>query len=147
MSRPDQGVAGAPITISGAHLPANAKVELTWSTANVTWLLDPEADTVNYLGRDETKFAVVLDRTTTDKNGYFRVALRAPQDWGGVHDIYAVIGGLEDAHGGFITRRSLTVTPRSGPSGPRSPSPTAAWAPASTKAAGRCFTTTASWAR
>jgi hypothetical protein len=46
---PDQGGAGAPITISGSHLPANAKVDLTWSTANVTWLLDPEADTVNYL--------------------------------------------------------------------------------------------------
>ncbi len=114
---PDQGVAGVPITISGSHLPGNATVELTWSTANVTWLLDPEADTVNYLGRHETEFAVVLDRTTTDKSGYFRVALRVPQDWGGVHDIYAVIGGFEDAHGGFITRRSLTVTPRSGPIG------------------------------
>jgi hypothetical protein len=114
---PDQGVVGTPLTISGSHLPANAKVELTWSTANVTWLLDPEADTVNYLGRDETKFAVVLDTLTTDKSGYFRVALRAPQDWGGVHDIYAVIGGVEDAHGGFITLRSLTVTPRSGPIG------------------------------
>jgi hypothetical protein len=114
---PDQGVAGTPVTISGSHLPANAQVELTWSTANVTWALQPEADTVNYLGREETKFAVVLDRTTTDRSGYFRVALKAPQDWGGVHDIYAVIGGQEDAHGGFITKRLLTVTPLRGPIG------------------------------
>ncbi len=114
---PDQGVAGSPMAVSGSHLPANAKVELTWSTANVTWLLDPEADTVNYLGRDETKFSTVLATTTTDKNGHFQLALKAPQDWGGVHDIYAVIGGQEVAHGGFITLRSLTVTPLRGPIG------------------------------
>ncbi len=114
---PDQGIAGSPMTISGAHLPANAKVELTWSSANVTWLLDPEADTVNYLGRDETKFFTVLATTTTGTSGSFHLALRAPLDWGGVHDIYAVIGGQEDAHGGFITLRSLTVSPLRGPIG------------------------------
>src|ERR1039458_9391484 len=86
---PDQGVAGTPVTISGSHLPANAAVELTWSTANVTWVRDPEPDTVNYLGRAEEKFAVVLAMTTTDKSGSFTVSLSAPQDWGGVHDIYA----------------------------------------------------------
>jgi hypothetical protein len=114
---PDQGFVGTPVTISGSHLPANAKVELTWSTANVTWVLDPEADTVNYMGRKETNFAIVLATTTTDKSGHLRVALKAPQDWGGVHDVYAVIGGLEDAHGGFIILRSLTVTPTRGPIG------------------------------
>jgi hypothetical protein len=94
-----------------------SRVELTRSTADVTWVLDPEADTVNYLGRAETKFAVVLATATTDRSGHFSVVLKAPRDWGGVHDIYAVIGGLEDAHGGFIILRSLTVSPRRGPIG------------------------------
>ena len=39
------------MTISGSNLPGNQSVELTWSTANVTWMVDPEPDTVNYLGR------------------------------------------------------------------------------------------------
>ena len=114
---PDQGTAGTPITISGSHLPRNAHLELTWSTADVTWVLDPEPGTVNYLGRKETKFAVVLATTTTNGRGSFTLSLKTPQDWGGVHDIYAVIGGVQDAHGGFITLRSLTVSPRSGPVG------------------------------
>ena len=48
---PDQGVVGTPMTISGSGLPARTSVELTWSTANVTWVLDPQPGTVNYLGR------------------------------------------------------------------------------------------------
>ncbi len=114
---PDQGVAGTPITISGSGLAANASVELTWSTASATWLVQPQPDTVNYLGRSDTLFAVVLDTTTTDSSGAFNVSLTAPQDWGGLHDIYAVVNGLEVAHGGYITLRTVTVSPSSGPVG------------------------------
>ena len=42
---PDQGVAGTPMTISGSHLPANQSVELTWSTANATWLVQSRSRT------------------------------------------------------------------------------------------------------
>ncbi len=114
---PEQGVAGTPLTISGSHLPAGASVELTWSTADVTWVVDPEPDTVNYLGRSARDFAVVLDRVTTSTSGSFAVKLPAPDDWGGIHDIYAVIGGVEDAHGGFVLTRSVAVSPTSGPIG------------------------------
>jgi hypothetical protein len=114
---PDQGVVGTPMAISGAGLPARTSVKLTWSTADVTWLLDPEPGTVNYLGRQRTKYAVILDTVTTDARGGFTVHLMAPQDWGGVHDIYAVIGNQEVDHGGFITLRGLTISPTSGPVG------------------------------
>jgi len=114
---PDQGVAGTPVTISGKGLAANADVELTWSTANATWLVQTAPDTVNYLGRTDTEFAVVLASTTTDASGAFSVSLKAPSDFGGIHDIYAVINGVEQAHGGFILMRSVTVTPTSGPVG------------------------------
>jgi len=114
---PDEGVAGTPITISGSQLPANSQVELTWSTANATWLVQARPDTVNYLGRSDTEFAVVLDTVTTSATGAFKVSLDAPQDWGGLHDIYAVVNGVEKSHGGFITLRTVTVTPSSGPVG------------------------------
>ncbi|MGD0984057.1 MAG: hypothetical protein ABSA65_09620 [Acidimicrobiales bacterium] len=114
---PDEGVAGIPLTISGSHLAANADVELTWSTADATWLVQAKPDTVNYLGRADTDFAVVLDKTTTNAKGSFRVSLTVPQDWGGLHDLYAVVNGVEVAHGGFVTLRTVTVTPTSGPIG------------------------------
>ena len=115
---PDQGVAGTPMTISGSHLPASTSVELTWSTANVTWVLDPEPGTVNYLGRHETKFAVVLDTVTTDAKGGFS---RAPDGAAGL--------GRRPRHlrrhrrpGGCPRRLhhppvKLTVSPTSGPIG------------------------------
>ena len=114
---PDQGVAGTPMTISGSQLAPNAKVELTWSTANATWLVQTEPDTVNYLGRSDTLLTVVLATTTTDASGSFKLSLTAPVDWGGVHDIYAVVNGVEVAHGGFITLRTVTVSPTRGPVG------------------------------
>jgi hypothetical protein len=114
---PDEGVAGTPITISGSQLPSNSQVELTWSTANATWLVQAKPDTVNYLGRSNTEFAVVLDTVTTNAAGAFKVSLDAPADWGGLHDIYAVVNGVEKSHGGFITLRTVTVTPTSGPVG------------------------------
>jgi hypothetical protein len=114
---PDQGVAGTPITISGSQLAPNAKVELTWSTADATWQVQTEPDTVNYLGRSDTLLTVALATTTTDASGSFKLSLKAPVDWGGVHDIYAVVNGTEVAHGGFITLRTVTVSPTSGPVG------------------------------
>jgi hypothetical protein len=114
---PDQGVAGTPVTISGSGLPANASVELTWSTADATWLVQTEADTVNYRGSMDKYFSVVLDTTTTSAAGAFKVSLKVPADFGGLHDIYAVINGTEDAHGGFLMMRTITVSPLSGPVG------------------------------
>lgn len=114
---PDQAVAGTPVHISGSHLPANASVEITWSSANNTWVVDPEPDSVNYLGRTSTPVTVVLTHATTNAVGGFSTTVRAPEDWGGVHDIYAVVNGVEDAHGGFIVSRSVTISPRRGPVG------------------------------
>ena len=114
---PDQGVAGTPITISGSHLAPNTQTELTWSTANATWMVQTEPDTVNYLGRTDTLLAVKLATATTDAQGSFKLSLKAPVDWGGVHDIYAVVNGVEVAHGGYIMLRTVTVSPASGPVG------------------------------
>lgn len=114
---PDTGVSGAPVTISGAGLPANTDVTVTWATSNVTWVLDAQPSTVNYRGRQATPVTVVIQKVTTDGNGAFSFNLNAPNDFGGIHDIYAVVNGKQVAHGGFLIKRSLTVTPKSGPVG------------------------------
>ena len=74
--RPTSLLAGTKSTISGAGLPANKDVTLTWSTANVDWMLDPRPDSVDYLGRKTTKFAVQLTTAHTDAAGAFSVTLR-----------------------------------------------------------------------
>jgi hypothetical protein len=114
---PDVAVAGTKFTIAGSGLPANKPVTLTWGTANVTWVVDARPDSVDYLGRQASKLAVVLAQTITDAAGKFMVALKAPKDFGGIHDLYAVVDGVQVAKGGFLIARSATVTPKQGPIG------------------------------
>ena len=115
---PDQGIAGSPMTISGRGLKANTKVELTWSTAEDTWAAMVAPDTANFLGRlSNDDITVALKSVTTNSSGAFSVSMKAPNDWGGIHDIYAVVGGTAVAHGGFLIARWVKISPRSGPIG------------------------------
>jgi hypothetical protein len=114
---PDVALAGTATTISGTGLPADKDVTLTWGTANVDWVLDPRADSVDYLGRKATKYTVQLAKVHTSASGAFSVQLKAPQDFGGLHEIYAVVDGLQVAKGGFLLARSASISPKQGPIG------------------------------
>lgn len=111
------GPVGSTMSITGSGLAPNASVQLTWATVNATWTVDPEPNTVNYMGRSTTNVTVVLGTATTDANGKFSFSRAVPNDFGGTHQIYAVINGVEEAEGAFVITRTLTVTPRSGPIG------------------------------
>ncbi|MES1247519.1 MAG: hypothetical protein ABUS54_07595 [Actinomycetota bacterium] len=116
-TKPDVAVAGTKFTVSGSGLPANKDVMLTWATANVTWIVDARPDSVDYLGRSATKLAVILGSAHTDATGSFTTSFVAPHDFGGIHDIYAVVDGKQVAHGGFLLARSAVITPTKGPIG------------------------------
>jgi len=116
-SKPDEAPAGTPFTLSGSGLPANAPVSIVWGTSNVTWVVDARPDSVDYLGRSATKVNVVLGQGETDAQGRLSVKLTAPRDFGGVHDIYAVVNGVQVAKGGFLIARTATISPSHGPIG------------------------------
>jgi hypothetical protein len=117
VTKPDVAVSGTKFTITGTGLPANKSVTLTWGTANVTWTVDARPDSVDYLGRAATKLTTVLGSATTDATGKFVAPLVAPKDFGGIHDIYAVVDGKQVAKGGFLVARSASISPKSGPIG------------------------------
>src|SRR5215218_10616095 len=110
-------VSGTAVTIAGSGLPAGKDVVLTWGTATVDWVLDPRADSVDYLGRKATKITVQLATARTNASGAFSVQLKAPEDFGGLHEIYAVVDGLQVAKGGFLVARSASISPKRGPIG------------------------------
>jgi hypothetical protein len=116
-AKPDIGVPGTPYKLSGAGLPAGKDVSIVWNTANVTWVVDPRPDSVDYLGRKSDKVGVVIARTKTDAGGAFSLKLKAPRDFGGIHDVYAVIDGVQVAKGGFLIARWAKMTPKKGPIG------------------------------
>ncbi len=111
------GTEGQALTVTGAGLPANATVTLEWSTNNATWVADVEPSTANYLGMATTSFDVTLGTATTDASGNLTYKTTVPVDFGGVHNIYAVVNGTEYAVGGFTLLRTLTISPTSGPIG------------------------------
>ena len=114
---PDVGAAGTAFSLSGSGLAANKDLSIVWSTANVTWVVDARPDSVDYLGRKADKVSVVLARTKTDARGAFSLKLKAPKDFGGIHDLYAVVDGQQVAKGGFLIARTATMTPKKGPIG------------------------------
>jgi hypothetical protein len=116
-AKPDIGVPGTPYTLSAAGLPAGKDVSIVWNTAKVTWVVDPRPDSVDYLGRRSDKVAVVIATTKIDASGSFSVKLKAPRDFGGIHDMYAVIDGVQVAKGGFLIARWAKMTPKRGPIG------------------------------
>lgn len=114
---PDQGVSGTPVVITGSGLPDNASVTLTWSSNDATWVADVEPNTVNYMGASYSKTTLNMATVMTSATGGLTFSTKAPSDFGGVHDIYAVQNGVALAHGGFELLRILSVSPRSGPVG------------------------------
>jgi hypothetical protein len=116
-TKPDIAVAGTDFAVSGTGLPANKDVLLTWSTANVDWQLDARPDSVDYLGRTATNYNVQLAIAHTDASGAFDITVKAPLDWGGLHDIYAVVDGVQVAKGGFLVARHASISPTRGPIG------------------------------
>lgn len=114
---PDVALPGKPVTITGSGLPKGKDVKLVWMTANVRWVIDPKADSVDYIGRKVDKIGVALANAQTDATGAFKVSFRAPRDFGGLHDIFAVVDGKQVAKGGFLLERTVKISPTRGPVG------------------------------
>jgi hypothetical protein len=116
-TEPNQGYVGQEFTLTGKGLPANSSVDLTWSTADGAWLADVQPNSINYRGLKFIKYPVKMASVTTDANGGFVYKTKAPEDFGGPHDIYAVVNGAAAAKGGFQTNPKFTMSPSSGPVG------------------------------
>jgi hypothetical protein len=116
-SKPDWGKIGTPFTIEAEKLPPNTDLDLVWNTANTSYLLDVTPENVQYFGRQLDPVSVVLGRARTDADGRLTTSLKAPRDFGGIHELYAVADGVQLAKGGFMIVRSVTLTPRRGPVG------------------------------
>lgn len=111
------GPIGTRFTITGSGLQANKDVQIVWMTSNISWVLDARPDTVDYIGRKAEVVGAVIATTNTGSGGGFSVEVTVPRDYGALHDIYAVIDGIQVAKGGFQVDRLITISPTSGPIG------------------------------
>ena len=114
---PVKGYAGDSFTISAEGLPAGKKAEFFWSTAEAGYLTKVLTDNVEYHERKYDEKRAPLGSASADAQGRVSAKFTAPEDFGEVHDIYAVIDGQDAARGGFRILRSATMTPADGPMG------------------------------
>ena len=114
---PVKGYAGDSFTIAGEGLPAGKKVELFWATVDARYVTKVLVDNVEYHERNYEEKRIPLSSATVDGHGRMTAKVIAPEDFGEVHDIYAVIDGKDAARGGFRILRSATIAPTEGPVG------------------------------
>ena len=114
---PVRGYGGAPFTIAGDGFPTGKKVELFWTTVDARYVTKVLVDNVEYHERNYDEKRVALGSAMVDGQGRLTINLTAPEDFGEVHDIHAVIDGVDVGRGGFRILRSATIAPTEGPVG------------------------------
>jgi hypothetical protein len=114
---PVKGFGGEPFTVRGEGLPPDSELEFVWVTWEGSYELNILPETIEFHEPVFTEIRVTLGQATTDAEGRLEVDLEAPADYGGAHDIFAVLDGQDVAKGGFQIQRNVTITPAEGPVG------------------------------
>src|SRR5947209_6510711 len=114
---PVKGYVGDSFTVRGDGFTPGKKVDFFWSTVDGAYVTKVMPDNVEYHERKYEEKRVSLGSTSVDAQGRVNVVFTAPEDFGEVHDLYAVVDGQDVARGGFRILRRATMTPTEGPVG------------------------------
>lgn len=113
---PETGPAGTTFTVSGQADPAQ-NVDIQWTTWDGAYSTQTTPETVAYHERVFTEKRVSLGTLTANADGQFAGSFTAPEDFGQLHELHAVVDGQDRARGGFQVLMAATATPSSGPIG------------------------------
>ena len=105
---------GAAVRATVAGLPPGKPVDLTWGTVKGGWVIEGY---YNFRGKKYEEVTTTLGRFMTSADGRLDVRFTIPEDYGGVHEIFAVIDGRTVAQNGLEVTQSFELTPTSGPPG------------------------------
>ena len=105
---------GAHVRVAATGLPAGKTVDLTWETVTGGWVVE---DYYRFLGKKYSASTTSLGKFTVDAGGRLEARFDIPEDYGGVHDVVALIDGKPVAQNGIEVTQSFEMTPMSGPLG------------------------------
>ena len=114
---PVKGYAGDSFAVTGDGFTPGKKVDFFWSTVDGAYATKVMPDNVEYHERKYEEKRVRLGGALIDPQGRVNTVFTAPEDFGEVHDIYAVLDGQDVGRGGFRILRNATITPTEGPVG------------------------------
>src|SRR5213593_3627246 len=110
----EKPVVGAKVRAVASDLPAGKTVDLKWSTVTGGWVIE---DYYYFRGKKYSETTSSLGKFPVDSKGRLDARFAIPEDYGGVHDVVAMIDDKTVAQNGIEVTQSFEMTPLSGPIG------------------------------
>jgi hypothetical protein len=110
----DKAVVGAEVHVVCADLPPGKTVDLKWGTVEGGWVIE---DYYHFKGKKYTEITASLGKFNIDSGGRLDSRFVIPEDYGGVHEVTALIDGKPVAQNGIEVTQSFQMSPASGPIG------------------------------
>jgi hypothetical protein len=107
-------IVGAAVHATAANLPPGKTVDLTWGTVTGGWVVE---DNYHFGGKKYAESTSKLGEFRVDSSGQLDARFAIPEDYGGVHEIIALIDGKPVAQNGIEVTQTFALTPKSGPVG------------------------------
>jgi hypothetical protein len=107
-------IGGATAEATATGLPAGKTVDLRWGTVTGGWVIE---DYYHFRGKKYSETTTSLGQFPIDSGGRLNARFAIPEDYGGVHEVMALIDGRPVAQNGINLTQTFTLTPTSGPVG------------------------------
>jgi hypothetical protein len=110
----DKAVVGAEVHVACADLAPGKTVELRWGTVEGGWVIE---NYYHFKGKKYTETTASVGKFNIDSGGRLDARFLIPEDYGGVHEVTALIDGKPVAQNGIEVTQSFQMSPASGPIG------------------------------
>src|SRR6266516_1678052 len=107
-------IVGASAQATATGLPAGKTVDLTWGTVTGGWVIE---DYYHFRGKKYSETTTSLGQFPVDSSGRLNARFPIPEDYGGVHEVIALIDGKPVAQNAINVTQTFGLTPISGPVG------------------------------
>ncbi len=86
----DRPTVGADVQVTATNLPAGRTVDLMWATVTGGWVIE---DYYRFRGKKYEPTRTSLGRFAIDARGRLDAHFTIPEDYGGMHDVIALVDG------------------------------------------------------
>jgi hypothetical protein len=107
-------VVGAEVQFTADGLPPGKTIDLMWSTVTGGWVIE---DYYYFRGKKYEPAQTRLGQFPIDASGRLAGRFTIPEDYGGFHNVLAVVDGRTVAERGIEVTQSFEMSPSSGPVG------------------------------
>ena len=95
-------------------MPSGKTVDLTWGTVTGGWVIE---NYYHFRGKKYSETTTSLGKYQVDASGRLSARFVIPEDYGGVHEVIALIDGKPVAQNAINVTQTFAMTPTSGPVG------------------------------